>query len=603
MSAWPLEILFDTLLYTGLLIAVVLLLRRPVARHFGPQIAYSLWALPFLRLIMPPIVLPASYAPESEAMLETALAVPAAPSTGVMAGNAGAAIAATPFASGWSWSDAALQLAEQSLLPLWLAGAMVFLGWRIVSYRRMREDLLAEARPVGDVGRIRLVETPAVTAPVAFGVRDKVIALPQFFMAQRDIASRDLAIAHELAHHRGRDLLANFAAQAVLALHWFNPLAWIGWRAMRRDQEAACDARVLSGRGREDRVRYAALIANIAAGPRLALAAPMACPVLGEKSIIHRLRSLTMTETTRRQRLLGRSLVAAGALALPLTASIGYAAAAPLMPAAPVPPAPPAAPEPPAALSALQLPEPPAPPAPPVPPAVPHSAQMTTSADGKTRVWIWREKDANGETRTRRVEAHSDDGNFDEDEMQRRMDEAEAARDRAELHRDMAEAQRERAEALREAARERQQALREAGRERQQALAEAQQERNRALQEMRAEMARARYEVKQQLGEDSPVTATALRQLAVAEKAATSAAMQAMNFAFSCDGKAASRTVAASGTGAVAVNCGDSAMAVAVQGMKQARAAIAANSAIPARERAEALRDMDASLAEMSQEL
>src|SRR5690606_34745013 len=60
MTAW----LLDTLLYTGLLIALVLVLRGPVGRHFGPQTAYALWALPFLRLLLPPIVLPASLAPE-----------------------------------------------------------------------------------------------------------------------------------------------------------------------------------------------------------------------------------------------------------------------------------------------------------------------------------------------------------------------------------------------------------------------------------------------------------------------------------------------------------------------------------------------------------
>src|SRR5690606_34106632 len=45
MTGW----LLDTLLYTGVLIALVLVLRRPVSRHFGPQIAYALWGLPFLR--------------------------------------------------------------------------------------------------------------------------------------------------------------------------------------------------------------------------------------------------------------------------------------------------------------------------------------------------------------------------------------------------------------------------------------------------------------------------------------------------------------------------------------------------------------------------
>ena len=44
MTQWMLE----TLLWTAVLIAFVLLVRRPVARHFGPQIAYALWALPAL---------------------------------------------------------------------------------------------------------------------------------------------------------------------------------------------------------------------------------------------------------------------------------------------------------------------------------------------------------------------------------------------------------------------------------------------------------------------------------------------------------------------------------------------------------------------------
>jgi bla regulator protein blaR1 len=319
MTAW----LGDTLLYSGALIALVLLVRRPLGRYFGPQFAYALWALPALRLLLPPIELPASLAPAVSVAAAPIALQPAEPASAFM-------LAAEPTASvpAFDWSTVAL--------CVWLGGALAFLAWRIVTYRWMRQDLLRDARPVGEVpgsksgagGRIRLVETPAVTSPVAFGLRDKVVALPPAFMAMEDRAARDLAIAHELAHHRGHDIAANFAAQPLLALHWFNPLAWMGWRAMRRDQEAACDARVLAGRDRGERALYAGLIANFAAGPRLALAAPMACPIIGEKSIIHRLRSLTMTDVSPSRRRLGRWLLAGGALALPLTASISYAAAA-----------------------------------------------------------------------------------------------------------------------------------------------------------------------------------------------------------------------------------------------------------------------------------
>jgi beta-lactamase regulating signal transducer with metallopeptidase domain len=359
MSGW----LIDTLIYTGLLIALVLVLRRPVGRTFGPQLAYGLWALPFLRLLLPPIVLPASFRPEVEPVPVTAMAIDVqwidyAPPVDVVALPAPVTSVApsVPAAMVWEWPTLG-----EAALAVWFGGALAFLAWRIVMYRKMRREVLADARPVGEIGNIRLIETPMITAPVAFGVLDKVIALPPLFMAQPDLPARDLAIEHELSHHRANDLLANFAAQALLAVHWFNPLAWLGWRAMRRDQEAACDARVLNGRGREERAIYAALIADIAAGPRLALAAPMACPVLGERSIVHRLRSLSMGDISERRRWLGRGLIATGALALPLTASISYAAGA-QEPEAPLPPEAPAAVEPPLPPEAPLAPEAPLPP-------------------------------------------------------------------------------------------------------------------------------------------------------------------------------------------------------------------------------------------------
>ncbi|AKH41337.1 beta-lactamase regulating signal transducer with metallopeptidase domain [Altererythrobacter atlanticus] len=551
--------LVDTLLYTGLLIALVLLLRRPVARYFGAQTAYMLWALPFLRLLLPPIVLPASFAPEPEPMAMAELAAEDMP----LVLPPSEAIDTTPFASGWSWTD----LAQDAALPLWLGGAAIFLLWRIVTYLRMRQDLLEEARPVGEVNEIRLVETPAVTAPVAFGVRDKVIAMPQFFMAQPDIASRDLAIAHEIAHHRGHDLLANFAAQLLLALHWFNPLAWMGWRAMRRDQEAACDARVISGRGNEDRARYAELIVNIAAGPRLALAAPMACPVLGEKSIIHRLRSLSMTETTRRQRLLGRTLIGAGALALPLTASISYAAAAD--PAAPpAPPAPPAAPVAPVAPAAPSVPDgvpvPPAPPAPPAPPV---------AANGQTNVWTWEERGEDGKLRTRRIEVRAN-GETGKAEIERRVQAEEVKR---ELVLARAEVQREKARARAEAARE---------------MADAMAEREQELEEMRIELER-------EFGKDGRMTRAIARQAADAGKMA-----RAFQVKMDCgdDQSGVTRSFTSSDGVTTTTLCQARIMEHAVAGLRQARAAISANPDIPADARADALREIDEGIAEILRE-
>ena len=323
--------LFDTLVWTGALIVLALLLRRPVAKYLGAGAAYALWFLPLARLLFPPVTLPAWMKPS---FLESAPAAEPVVTD----------LALTPAAeSGFSYTDVLAPVAPATmespvdfvvpLVILWLVGAAIFMGRRFWLYGELRRELLEDARPVGEVGNIRLVETTAISGPMAFGVIDKVVALPDGFMVSRERQVRDLAIAHELEHHYGHDILVNVLIQPLFAAHWFNPLGWMGWTAMRRDQEAACDARVVASRSRDERAAYAAIIADFARrpqiAPRPALAAPMACPVLGDKSIIHRLRSLPMTDHSRRRRVAARGAVAAAVLALPMTASICYVGVSP----------------------------------------------------------------------------------------------------------------------------------------------------------------------------------------------------------------------------------------------------------------------------------
>ncbi|MFW2350389.1 M56 family metallopeptidase [Qipengyuania sp.] len=417
--------LFDTLLWTGVLIGFALLLRRPVGRHLGAGAAYALWFLPLARLLFPPVQLPAWMQP-SFLQAETAFEPAMAEFDPAMADFAAAVPAADAGLSQASFvapvTPAPLESPIDFVTPLvilWLLGAAIFLTRRFWLYGELRRELLDDARSVGEVGRIRLVETTAISGPMAFGVFDKVIALPDGFMATRPRQVRDLAIAHELAHHRGHDILVNVLIQPLFAVHWFNPLGWMGWTAMRRDQEAACDARVVASRSRDERAAYAAVIADFARRPQIcprpALAAPMACPVLGDKSIIHRLRNLPMTDDSRRRRIAARGAVGAALLALPMTASICYVGAAPAL-----------AHETPPEMTEVVAPVAPvAPPAAPAPPAMVHHAALTY-LDGEAMAEHLRE----------RVEAG--------------RERAELAREKSELARERAGEARDRAAELRE---------------------------------------------------------------------------------------------------------------------------------------------------------
>jgi len=351
-------------LASALLMVVVLMVRGSVRRAFGPTVAYALWALPALRLVLPPLPIgwtrgwtsaaatPVSRAGEVVVAVIVQPAPAAIPSPGPVAAVATAAPGLSPAAV---------------LVAVWALGASAFFAWAAIGYWRMRHELLTDHRPVDQIGRVRVVESAHAAGPMAFGVLDRVVVLPADLKERYDADERALALAHELGHHARGDLLANWAALMVLSVHWFNPLAWRAFRAFRADQELACDARVLAGRGRADRLVYACAIVKAAHGR----AVTPACHLHTVEDLKGRLRMLKIDPASRRRLVAGTAsvaLMAAGSLAL--TASGTSAAAAvravqevlpPAMPvtAAPVPapavpatvPNPPAAPAKPAKLS------------------------------------------------------------------------------------------------------------------------------------------------------------------------------------------------------------------------------------------------------------
>lgn len=64
-------------------------------------------------------------------------------------------------------------------------------------------------------------------------------------------------LAHELCHRRAHDPFWSIVRNCCVALHWFNPLVWLGARLSRVDAEMACDDRVTAKLQDIDRLAYA----------------------------------------------------------------------------------------------------------------------------------------------------------------------------------------------------------------------------------------------------------------------------------------------------------------------------------------------------------
>ena len=92
-----------------------------------------------------------------------------------------------------------------------------------------------------------------VTSPAVYGIIRPRIILP-ITWADRDL---DLVLLHEQTHIRRGDNLWRMLAFVIVALHWFNPVAWIFLKLLLTDLELACDEGVLVHLGEDRRKEYA----------------------------------------------------------------------------------------------------------------------------------------------------------------------------------------------------------------------------------------------------------------------------------------------------------------------------------------------------------
>ena len=278
------------LVWASATMLLVLAVRRPVARLFGAGAAYALWLLPAARLLLPPLPAFDSAVVELIPPIDTVVALDAAAS-------ASAAGAAVPWLQG--------------LALLWAIGVGAFLVWQWLGYRRFLTGLSLTSRSVGGHEGLPLIESTVVQGPIALGLLDRRIVVPADFSRRYSPDEQRLALRHEAIHHRRGDIWCNLAALLVLALNWFNPIAWIAFRAFREDQELACDAAVAAAEAPPAREDYARALIKSASRPGLIAA----CPLNHVDQLKRRLRMMKDHRTSR-LRVLG------GAAAITLLAGI-----------------------------------------------------------------------------------------------------------------------------------------------------------------------------------------------------------------------------------------------------------------------------------------
>ncbi len=333
--------LMETTLIIALLISLVLLIRKPIAKTFGPRATYALWLLPVIRFFLPEfsILKPHSQAlmPENlQALLTTYAAPPGASheTMQLMPGIPANTVATPSF------------ILVETAITVWLACALLWFCAQLARQALYHNYLLTNSRPVcGLINQstnkiaksINLRKSVTIrlskmqTGPLVTGLFKPVIILPASFSEIYTPIEQDLALTHELTHIKRGDLWFSFGAMVFRAIQWPNPMVHIAWRAFRADQESSCDALVLTGNTHSKYAKkhnYAsALIKSARAthGPALSSQPLSPTSLLLGNDVKERLMLMKFTPTSKRRTIgsIGVSVFIAASLAV--TAQYGYA--------------------------------------------------------------------------------------------------------------------------------------------------------------------------------------------------------------------------------------------------------------------------------------
>ena len=231
--------------------AVCKLLRRA---HAPSRLLCWLWLAVGLRFVLPwgiPLHLPRPQSVPVAAAADTVQELGELPLVPPIASTAPAAAAAAVSPLPWyarltPWHAAA---------AVWAVGVAVLAVHGVVGYIRLKRRVaLACKTPDG------CYSGACVAVPFTLGVVRPRIYMPDHVQG----AARQAVLLHEQTHIRRHDTLTKPLFYAVACLHWFNPLAWLAFRELSHDMEAACDEAAVRGRSLPERSAYCASLLQFA---------------------------------------------------------------------------------------------------------------------------------------------------------------------------------------------------------------------------------------------------------------------------------------------------------------------------------------------------
>jgi len=238
MNGWFLSSMLTT--------AAVLGIRWLVKDRVSCRVRYGLWLLVLLRLLIPVNLARSSL---SLGRLLPAEAPEAVPEISTQIWYTIASGSGEPAATGNVWR------------LVWLVGAVAVLGFfgvsRLVLEFRLRRDRVLREDACCPVP---VFQTAAVKAPCLVGLFRPVVYVTEGSFRRN---AQRFVLLHEMTHLLHFDHLWSVLRCVALALHWFDPLAWVAAWLSKEDAELACDEGVLAGLSRDEAIDYGSTLIQL----------------------------------------------------------------------------------------------------------------------------------------------------------------------------------------------------------------------------------------------------------------------------------------------------------------------------------------------------
>lgn len=150
--------------------------------------------------------------------------------------------------------------AAQCVIGFWGVGSLLAFGLllgRCLRFRRIPGAATAASQELADMAasfsaQLGLRKCPRILVadvcipPLVWGMSLRpVIVLPRTLLETLTFDQQRAVLMHELAHVRRRDHIVRWVEAIVLAVFWWNPLAWWARRGLREAEEECCDAWVV----------------------------------------------------------------------------------------------------------------------------------------------------------------------------------------------------------------------------------------------------------------------------------------------------------------------------------------------------------------------